>query len=91
MPTPDPVTGEEWLAWCEATAGQDEPPDPDEEEPDPDGLPGWWEYDLEQVVADCRRISAEEAAACARAARSTRGSAGTWRTPPPVTRRRPGA
>ncbi len=66
VPTPDPVTGEEWLAWCEATAGQDEPPDPDEEEPDPDGLPGLWEYDLDAIVADCRRVTAEEAAACAR-------------------------
>ena len=68
-PTPDSVTEEEWLAWCEATADQDEPTDPDEEEPGPDGLPGSWEYDLEQVVAECRRITAEEAAACARAAR----------------------
>ena len=50
-------------------ADQDEPPDPDEEEPDPDGLPGPWEYDLDAVVAECRRITAEEAAACARAAR----------------------
>ena len=25
VPTPDPLTEEEWLAWCEATAGQDEP------------------------------------------------------------------
>ena len=69
VPTPDPVTEEEWLAWCEATAGQDEPTDPDEEEPDLDGLPGPWEYDLDALVADCRRITVEEAAACARAAR----------------------
>ena len=47
----------------------DEPPDPDELEPDPDGLPGAWEYDLDAIVADCRRITAEEAEACARAAR----------------------
>ena len=46
VPTPDPMTQEDWLAWCEATAGQGEPTDPDEEEPDPDGLPGPWEYDL---------------------------------------------
>ncbi len=69
VPGPDPVTEEEWLAWCAATADLDEPPDPDDCEPDPDGLPGAWEYDLEQVVAECRRITAEEAAACARAAR----------------------
>ncbi len=69
VPTPDPLTEEEWLAWCDCRGDQDELPDPDEEEPDPDGLPGPWEYDLEQVVADCRQITAEEAAACARAAR----------------------
>jgi Domain of unknown function (DUF222) len=67
--TPDPMTGEDWLAWCDSQVDQDEPPDPDEEEPDPDGLPGPWEYDLDAIVADCRRITAEEAAACARAAR----------------------
>jgi hypothetical protein len=63
------MTGEEWLAWCEAMAGQGEPPEPDEEEPDADGLPGPWEYNLDAIVTDCRRITAEEAAACARAAR----------------------
>ena len=67
--TPDPLTGEDWLAWCDSQVDQDEPPDPDEEEPDPDGLPGPWEYDLDAIVADCRRVTAEEAAACARAAR----------------------
>ncbi len=66
VPTPDPMTGEEWLAWCDSQAGRDEPPDPDEEEPDPYGLPGAWEYDLDAIVAECRRITAEEAAACAR-------------------------
>ena len=35
---PDPMTAEEWQAWCDATADEPEPPDPDEEEPDPDGL-----------------------------------------------------
>ncbi len=63
------MTQEDWQAWCDAEAGQEEPPDPDEEEPDPDGLPGAWEYDLDAIVADCRRITAEQAAACARAAR----------------------
>jgi hypothetical protein len=29
---PDPMTEEEWLAWLDATVGQDEPPE-DEEEP----------------------------------------------------------
>jgi len=66
---PDPMTEENWQAWCDATADQEEPPDPDEEEPDPDGLPGPWEYNVEQVVAECRRVTAEEAALAARAAR----------------------
>ena len=37
--------------------------------PDPDGLPGPWEYDLDAIVADSRRVTADQAAACARAAR----------------------
>jgi len=70
VPTPDPMSEEEWLAWCDATAAQDEPPgDPDEEEPDPDGLPGPWEYDVARLVAECRQVTAEEAALAARAAR----------------------
>ena len=67
VPTPDPVGEEEWLAWCEAVAGQEEPPDPDEVE-DP-GSAVAWECDLDAIVAECRRVSAEEAAACARAVR----------------------
>jgi hypothetical protein len=64
------VTEQEWLAWCEATAARDAPPDdPDEQEPDPDGLPGPWEYDVEQLVAECHRVTAEEAVLAARAAR----------------------
>ena len=35
---PDPLSEAEWLAWCEATAGQDEPFDP-EEWFDPGGPP----------------------------------------------------
>ena len=49
--------------------GEDEPPDPNEVEPDPDGLPGAWECELDAIVADCRRVTAEQAAACARAVR----------------------
>ena len=67
--TRDWMTGEDWQGWCDAQVDQDEPSDPDEEEPDPDGLPGPWEYDLEAIIADCRRVTAEEAALCARAAR----------------------
>ena len=66
VPTPDWMTEEDWQAWCDSQADQDEPPDPDEEEPD-SAAP--WEYDLNAIVAECRRITAEEAAACARAAR----------------------
>ena len=42
-------------------------PDPDEVE-DP-GSAVAWECDLDAIVAECRRVSAEEAAACARAVR----------------------
>ena len=67
VPTPDPMTEEDWLAWCDATAARDEPPgDPDEEEPD-SSVP--WDCDLEQLVAECHQITAEEAALAARAAR----------------------
>ena len=70
VPTPDPMSEEDWRAWCDSVTDQDERPDPDDElEPDPDGLAGVWEYDLDAVVAECRRITAAEAEACARAAR----------------------
>jgi hypothetical protein len=84
--TPDPMTEQEWQAWCDATAGQQEPPDPDDEEPDPDGLPGPWEYDPEQIVAECRQVTAEEAALAASAA--LRGLPGG--TPVGLERRGPG-
>ncbi len=66
-PAPDLTAAdeEEWLAWCDAAA-EDEPWDPDEEEPDP-AAP--WDYDLDAVIAECRQVTAEEAAAAARAAR----------------------
>ena len=67
MPTPDPVTEADWQAWCDSAVGEDEPPDPDEVE-DPESAVTW-ECDLGAIVAECRRITAEEAAACARAAR----------------------
>ena len=67
VPTPDPMTEADWQAWCDSAMGEDEPPDLDEEE-DPDSAAAW-ECDLDAIVADCRRITAEEAAACARAAR----------------------
>jgi len=63
VPSPDPWSEEEWLAWCQATAGQDEPP-PEEEEPDP--VPAE-DFDPDTVLADWRRASADEAALAAQA------------------------
>src|SRR6266571_4557308 len=40
VPAPDPMTAQEWEACCDATAGQDEPPDPGEDEEEPDPEPG---------------------------------------------------
>ena len=57
VPAPDPMTEEDWQAWCDSRVDQDEPPDPDEEE-DPDSAAAW-ECDLDAIVADCRRITAE--------------------------------
>src|SRR6266566_1872904 len=67
VPAPDVTAAEEeWLAWCDAAADQDEPSDPDEEDPD-SAAP--WDYDLDAIIAECRQVTAEEAAAAARAAR----------------------
>ena len=64
----DPGRGEEdWLAWCEAAEAEGEPLDPDEEEPDEDAPP--WDADLDAIIAECRQVTAEEAALAARAAR----------------------
>ena len=61
----DPGRAEEdWLAWCESVEGQ---LNPDEEEPEEDAAP--WDVDLEALIAECRQITAEEAACAARAAR----------------------
>src|SRR6266567_767487 len=67
VPAPDVTAAEEeWLAWCDAAADQDEPSDPDEEDPD-SAAP--WDYDLDAIIAECRQVTAEETAAAARAAR----------------------
>ena len=59
----DPARAEEdWLAWCEAVEGQ---LGPDEEEPE-DAAP--WDVDVDALIAECREITAEEAALAARAA-----------------------
>src|SRR6266481_3288843 len=68
----DPGRAEEdWLAWCEALEASGQPLDPDEEEPDEDDAP--WDADLDAIIAECRQVTAEEAAFAAQAAR--RGAA----------------
>ena len=65
----DPAQAEEdWLAWCEAAEAAGEPLDPDEEEPGEDAAP--WDVDLDALIAECREVTAEEAALAARAARA---------------------
>jgi hypothetical protein len=60
----DPGRAEEdWLAWCESVEDQLSPDD--EEEPDEGAAP--WDVDLDALIAQCREITAEEAAFAARA------------------------
>src|SRR5690349_10060698 len=59
---PGRVEGD-WLAWCEAV---EEQLGPDEDEPE-DAAP--WDVDIDALIAECREITAEEAAFAARAAR----------------------
>src|SRR6185437_15316588 len=64
----DPGRAEEdWLAWCEALEASGQPLDPDEEEPDEDDAP--WDADLDAIIAECRQVTADEAAFAAQAAR----------------------
>ena len=78
----DPGRAEEdWLAWCEAAEDQ---LDLDEEEPEEDAAP--WDVDLDALIAECREITAEEAAFAVRAA--ARGLPGG--TPVAEGRRGPG-
>src|SRR5690348_17894683 len=65
----DPGRAEEdWLAWCEALEASGQPLGPDdEEEPGGDAAP--WDADLDAIIAECREVTAEEAAFAARAAR----------------------
>jgi hypothetical protein len=53
---------EDWLAWCEAVEGQ---LGPDEDDPE-DTAPS--DVDIDALIAECREITAEEAAFAARAA-----------------------
>src|SRR5690349_22422837 len=82
----DPGRAEEdWLAWCEALEASGQPLGPDdEEEPGEDAAP--WDADLDAIIAECREITAEEAALAARAVR--RGLPGG--TPVADDRRGPG-
>ena len=78
----DPGRAEEdWLAWCESVENQ---LDPDEEEPAEDFAP--WDVDMDAIIAECREITAEEAAFAARA--TARGLPGG--TPISERRRGPG-
>jgi Domain of unknown function (DUF222) len=56
---------EDWLAWCESVENQLDPDE--EEEPGEDAAP--WDVDLDAIIAECREITAEEAALAAQAAR----------------------
>src|SRR6516162_8251983 len=56
--------GEDWLAWCESVENQ---MGSDEDEPGEDAAP--WDADLDALIAECRQITAEEAALAAWAAR----------------------
>src|SRR6478752_2493113 len=53
---------EDWLAWCEAV---EEQLGPYEEEPE-DAAP--WDVDIDTLIADCRQVTAEEAALAMQAA-----------------------
>jgi Domain of unknown function (DUF222) len=53
---------EDWLAWCESVEDQ---LGPDEEEPGEDAAPS--DADLDAIIAECRQVTAEEAALAARA------------------------
>jgi hypothetical protein len=66
---PDPMSEEEQWALLDAVTDQDAPwwleegdPDPQDDDPPPE------DYDLAQVIAECRQISADQARAAANAA-----------------------
>ena len=74
VPGPDPLSEEDWLAWCEATAGQDEPFDPGEWR-DPEGPPPPGEDEL--TPGELAGIAeAVQGAAAAAAAGARLGAAG---------------
>jgi hypothetical protein len=62
----DPSQAEEdWLAWCEALEASGQMLGSDE---DPDEDAASWDADLDAIIAECRQVTAEEAALAARAA-----------------------
>src|SRR6202043_403084 len=62
----DPGRAEEdWLAWCEALEASGQLLDPDDKDQDEGAAP--WDADLDALIAECREITAEEAAFAARA------------------------
>jgi len=64
----DPGRAEEdWLAWCEAV---EEQLGPDEDDPE-DAAP--WDVDIDALIAECRQVTAEEAALAARGAAGPAG------------------
>jgi hypothetical protein len=93
----DPGRAEEdWLAWCEALEASGQPLGPDDEEEPDDAAP--WDVDLDALIAECREITAEEAAFAARAAARglpggtpiSEGRRGGRVHPPPPAARQPG-
>ena len=66
---PDPMTEEEQNALLDAVTDQDAPWWLEEGDPDPEDDPPPEEYNLEQVIAECRQMAEDQARAAATAAR----------------------
>ena len=69
MTRPDPMTEEEQNALLDAVTDQDAPWWLEEGDPDPEDDPPPEEYNLEQVIAECRQMAEDQARAAATAAR----------------------
>jgi hypothetical protein len=65
----DAVTDQDAPWWLEEEEGD---PDPQDDDPPPG------DYDLEQVLAECRQISGDQARAAADAARNHGSSSARW-------------
>jgi len=86
---PDPMSEQEWQAWLDASAGEDEPwwlletdPDPEDDPPPPDS-------EIDRLLAECRQITEDRSRAEAAAARLGT-AAGLGALPPSTSRRGPG-